>query len=356
MNQQQVRRFIERYLDAFSAHIIESRPAFLTVKLPEQVDKDIGNRPFYWSWVEKMNLPHQPLTLTFCFDPAEMPADIRHEPMHFGAARLQQIFHSTQKHGKYVCLYEQPAMPDNLPLGRQTSGLTPWLGVNLKISFICDKKRDILLYLGVNLHQPRAVHDFYPFVRTLKLSPSIPNYVFTLDQQISLEQAMNLIEEEVQRLIDEQDEDWAIQARDRLQEELAILESYYEEMINREAAEQAGAADSQKEKQESVLPLAPPPMSNHNAEEAEQQPERAAESGSILAFLRAYSLPQTPKEEIDQQQWTSSTPAEEKQRRREELIWQYEPRIEVSMINGGLFYLSSHPQARSEHHGERGNL
>ncbi|MTE25058.1 hypothetical protein GJQ66_12775, partial [Microbacterium sp. ZXX196] len=71
--------------------------------------------------------------------------------------------------------------------------------------------------------------------------------------------------------------------------------------------------------------------------------EYRSSGGRILDFLRANGIQVTPREEINQEEWKKSTPEEEKQRRMDELRWQYEPRIEVHFINGGLFYLYSNP-------------
>lgn len=355
MNQQEVRSFIERYFAAFSSHIVETNPYYLSVKLPVEVDKDIGNRPFYWSWMEKMNLPPQPLVLTFFFDPEHIPDQMRGEQIHFGASRLQQIFQSTGKHGRFVCMYEHhPALSSHPGLGaRRSTPLTPWLGLNVKVSFICDKKKDLLLYLGVNLYQPRVVHDFYPFLQRLELRPTIPAYYYTQERKIELEEAVGLIEREVNKVIQKQDDHWATEARARLNEELEILEAYYAELALREKEAPEQAAEQPEEV--TAVAEAEPASLQSPLPEKEETPvvepgtapstidEVRAGGGRILDFLRMHSIPETPKAEIDQSDWQKSTPGEEKARRMEELRWQYEPRIEVTVINGGIFYLHNMP-------------
>ncbi|MFD2371930.1 YqhG family protein [Brevibacillus sp. GCM10020057] len=374
MQQEQVRQFVERYLASFSAHIIESHPDYLTVKLPVEVDKDIGNRPFYWSWVEKMNLAYQPLVLTFAFHPDRMPEGLRAEYLHLGAARMQQIFASAKKHGRFVCMYEQKA---GFPkAARQSTPLTPWLGLNLKVSLLCDKRRDILLYLGINLHNPRVVHDFTSFLYRLPLTPTIPDYYYTLDRRISVAEACQMAEQEVADVLGKEDQTWAVEARSRLQEELAILEAYYDELARREpeaadegeteaeevsdarSGERRMAALAEQESSEcepsmatdltaadGVLPT--PSSASDRVEQPQSFGEYRASGGRILDFLRANGIYETPKEEINQKEWRKSTPDEERQRRMDELTWQYEPRIEVQLINGGLFYLASSPPAAS---------
>lgn len=342
MQQQQVRQFVERYLAAFSAHIVESHPDYITVKLPVEVDKDIGNRPFYWSWVEKMSLPYQPLVLTFAFQADKMPDGLRAEHLHLGAGRMQQIFASAKKHGRFLCMYENAA--SSIQGKRPSTPLVPWLGLNLKVSLLCDKKRDILLYLGVNLHEPCVVHDFTSFLFTLPLTPAIPDYHFNLDRRISLDQALDMARQEVASVLEREDQQWAVEARARLEEEWAILEAYYKEVALREQQPDASAEETPDESappqlpEESCAQTAPSPV-----EEPTSFDENKSGGGRILDFLRANGIQETPREQIDQGEWRKSTPDEERQRRMNELAWQYEPRIEVQLINGGLFYLRSAP-------------
>ncbi|MGD8191600.1 YqhG family protein [Brevibacillus ginsengisoli] len=363
MNQQEVRRYIESYLAAFSTHIVESHPAFVTVKLPDEVDKDIGNRPFYWSWVEKMNIPPQPLILSFLFDEEKKPENFRGEFVHFGSRRLHQIFESTRKHGSFVCLFEQsPLASSAITRAHRSTPLTPWLCINVKISFICDKKRDCLLSLGINLHHLRMVDDFYTFLKRLTLSPAIPDYHYTLDRRLSLEHAFDMFNDHVHSFIATQDQKWAEEARRRLSEELEILEAYYtqleldeKEKDSREKTQTDTTGGAQEPdiptnavnlplEDPSPAPFSLPLMSNQQDVSAPVSLEEHRQGGgSILDFLRMNSIPETSKEKIVQQDWKSSSPQEEKNRRMAELKWQYEPRIDVQVINAGLFYLYNEP-------------
>ncbi|MED1785624.1 YqhG family protein [Brevibacillus fortis] len=353
MQQQQVRQFVERYLATFSAHIVESHPEYLTVKLPVEVDKDIGNRPFYWSWVDKMNLAYQPLVLTFTFHPDCTPEGLRSEHLHLGAARMQQIFASAKKHGSFVCMYEQQGGILGNAGKRRSTPLVPWLGMNLKISLLCDKRRDILLYLGINLHQPRMVTDFTSFLFQLSLTPAIPDYYYTLDRRVTIQEALQMAQQKVEHTLEQEDQQWAEDARARLTEEMTILEAYYEELARREPQNEQTDADEteeeveQPEAQSSLEQEAPHPEPDPAGPPSVEQPiafdEYRASGGRILDFLRANGIQTTPREEINQAEWKKSTPDEERQRRKDELAWQYEPRIEVQFINGGLFYLSSVP-------------
>ncbi|RKD25531.1 hypothetical protein BEP19_00880 [Ammoniphilus oxalaticus] len=281
MNQAEIRNYIENYFKAFESEFVESNDAYFSVELPIEVDKDLGNRPFYWTYVEKIGIPHNPLTLTFIFDREQTPEEIRGEELPFGSRRLHQIFESAKKHGKFARLYETPP---NIPTGSLPSfPLTPWLCVNYKIEFICDQKRDLLLPLGINLISGQIVKDFYNQVNSLPLTPKLPNYTFTMQPIFGLESAANRLEQYIQSIVDKEDDEWAKQASRRLEEEKQLIEAYYCEEVNQRA--------KQGEEEE--------------AEQLRQQVQ------------------------------------DEKEMRLKELIWQFEPRIQVTALNTGLFYLRS---------------
>lgn len=266
MNQQEVRTFLERYFDAHQTLYTERHPAYFEVELPVKVDKDLGNRPFYWTYVEQLSLPPQPMKMTFVFDRQAAPADIRGEDITFGSPRLQQFFASAERHGRYVRLYEQTSGPS----GRQTA-LVPWLGVNYKVSFICDRKKDMLFSLGLNLIHGYIEENFYTRIEQTAMQPALPAYAYTMRPIYGLESAKTRLELYVSERIGAEDPSWADCARERLTAELEIAEQFY----TREAESEEARADD----------------------------------------------------------------AQSKARRLEELRWQYEPRIEIAVINGGLFYM-----------------
>jgi len=283
MNQTEIRSYVENYFHAFQSQFIESTPAYFSVQLPIEVDKDLGNRPFYWTYVEKIGMEPNPLTLTFVFDREQLPDGIRGEELPFGSRRLHQIFDSAKKHGKYVRLYEEIS-PDTPKRMLSSFPLVPWLCVNYKIEFICDRKRDMLLPLGINLISGQIVDDMYTKLEKLPLTPRLPDYAFTMQPIFGIESAANRLEQYIQGIIDNEDFTWATAAKERLEEEKLLVESFYNE--------------------ESVRP-------GSTDEDEEQWLEK--------------------KKKIEA----------EKDMRLKELSWQFEPRVQASVINTGLFYLRS---------------
>lgn len=284
MNQTEIRNYAETYFRAFESKFIETHPAYFSVELPIEVDKDLGNRPFYWTYVEKIGIEPNPLTLTFIFDADRTPEETRGEVLAFGSRRLRQIFDSAKKHGKYVRLYESPSL-DNVPRSLASLPLTPWLCVNYKIEFICDQKKDMLLPLGINLISGQISSGLFEKLKTLALTPKLPDYTFTTQPIFSFESAADRLEQRVQSIIDQEDTGWAEQATIRLEEEKGFIESFYSE--------------------------------------AESNVDRAKETNEPNIAEERAKL------------------AKEKEMRLKELNWQFEPRIEVSVINSGLFYLRS---------------
>jgi hypothetical protein len=200
-----------------------------------------------------------------------------------------------------------------------------------------------------------VVHDFTSFLFRLPLSPTIPDYFYTMDRRITVPQALAMAEQEVTNVLKLEDQTWAEEARSRLQEELDILAAYYEELARREpesaekesedvTTEEENIEEEQLEEQPATVPdQTIHPASSVSVEQPQSFDEYRATGGRILDFLRANGIQVTPREEINQKEWRKSTPDEERQRRMDELRWQHEPRIDVQFINGGLFYLSSTP-------------
>ena len=118
----------------------------LTVQLTIEMDKKIMNRPFYWKYLESTDGVPSPAQLTLITDKNKLVEDIKGEVVHFGSPRLSQLFQATKEMGSFVQMYEQ--IYDKFD--SQTI-LTPWLGVNYKISYYSDQTKETLYSLGINL-------------------------------------------------------------------------------------------------------------------------------------------------------------------------------------------------------------
>lgn len=283
MDQIWVRNYLKQYLIAHQCHIIEEGPGHMTVKLSVETDKDLMNRPYYWTFVERTGAPAETTTVTFILQPDHLPEEIRGEDLRFGSERLKQIFNSAKKRGRMIRLYQQ-FQPKNRLTEINRLSLDAWLGVNFKIEFISDKKKDRILSLGINLRTGKMKGRFFGDLLKTDLSPVLPANVSIVPSLLTIREAALQLEQWILHEIDQEDFNWAKEAKERLDQEIHQLETYYQKRTETENT--AGEKNQTKS------------------------------DGELL-------------QEDD-----------EKEKKIEETKWQYSPRIEINPINYGIFYLN----------------
>lgn len=69
MNPTEIRQFVMQYLQATGCELLEKHPAYVTVKLSPEADKELTNRSYYWSFVERTGVEPETMTFTYIFDP-----------------------------------------------------------------------------------------------------------------------------------------------------------------------------------------------------------------------------------------------------------------------------------------------
>ena len=311
MNDKQVHRYIQKYAEATGSRIVEKSPAHLTIKLSPQADRELTNRPYYWSYVDRAGV--EPETMTYLFvtdrnkydDQAKQQAAQEEAPapegameqaaqsaigrsigyvhssvngvrtpredMHFGSRKLDQLFLAARAGGSYVYLFQEPERRSLHPL--DSIAYTAWLGVNLRVEFACDMKREEIHSFGISLATGNVAENFHDRLLGLRMTPRLPANVHTAKNGISLSKAYSMIESTLEKKLRSADFSWAEGATARLEEELAIIAHYYERLLE-------------------------------SAEEEQREAVR-----------------------------------EQFHRRREEIRWQYEPRVTASAINCGIFHL-----------------
>ncbi|WP_246945977.1 YqhG family protein [Bacillus pinisoli] len=262
MQQHEIHRFLERYFIANECEILENAAGFMNIQLTIDLDKELMNRPFYWHYLEKTGGTPNPAQLAFITNPAQSRSDVKGEVIHFGSPRLHQIFQSTKKLAGFIRMYEQVKQTN---FQQNSTPLHPWLGLNMKISYQSDQTRDVILSVGLNLINGMIIDHFQDQLNRLNVTPKIPDFCFTLTPIIKPQSGIARVKQTIQSIIDHDDHTWAIQARERWEQDLQLLDHFYEDI--------------------------------------EEKPE-------------SYEV--------------------EKQALKD----QYEPKVKVSVINGGIFYLS----------------
>jgi len=276
-----VRNYIERYLEYHNCLFLERGPGHTQVKLSVEVDKDLTNRPYYWTFVERTGTEPETLTMNFIFDQEKVDSNLRGEVVSFGSERLKQFFNAAKSHGKAVRLYQQ-STSRNLGYNSRkiphATKLNPWIGVNYKVELLCDKKKDLLFSLGMNLSNGQLQTAFFPKLKKINLTPVLPANTVTSPPFITFREAALQLEEYLLNEIHNQDFTWAIAAYERLDQEIQQVEAYY---VNQQKQSENKSAVFQKQ---GVVDV-------------------------------------------------------EKDKRVAEISWLYSPRIEVKPINYGVFYL-----------------
>lgn len=306
MNTKQIHKFVTRYVEATESHIMEKSPAHLKVKLSPEADRDLTNRSYYWTFVERTGAEPQTMTMTFVFDPDNVPASlaapapkpaaapappqgdsilgryfgfapaapaagrIPYEEMTYGSRRLAQLFGIVRNKGRFVQMYEDVKTGRGVPYVYQT-----WLAVNYKIEFCCDMKRDELHSLGISLLTGEIVDDFYERVSALSLTPRLPANTLVQRPAWSIPRAVSELEQYLDRDIRNYNHAWAHEAQDRLLDELSRVDMYYGEVLQGVEPENRPAVEAQYE------------------------------------------------------------------HRKSEIEWQYRPRIEAAVLNAGLFHVGN---------------
>ncbi|MGO4887131.1 YqhG family protein [Anaerobacillus sp. MEB173] len=223
MQQHEIRDYVERYFQANHCEIIDGSDAHIQVQLTIELDKALMNRPFYWHYLEKTGGTPNPMKMTLIIDQNKVAEDLKGELIHFGSPRLHQIFQSAKQLGSFIRLYEETDQ-----VSGQSTPLQPWLCLNTKISYECDRKKDTILSLGLHLISGQVVSEFHNHLSQLSLTPKIPDYCFTLTPIITPKSGLKRLENVIRDIIDRDDHLWASEAKKRWTDDQALLDHFYE--------------------------------------------------------------------------------------------------------------------------------
>jgi len=300
MNEREIHQYVQRYLDATNCTILEKASNHFIVKLSPDADRALTNRPYYWSFVDRVGV--EPETMSFLFvtnstlydkqetltlqqqqlqdsecasdsDTDKLSSSDAHlvrslgfvpptlqtgnryprENLYFGARKLDQIFDAAKLHGSYVCLFEQPNRRNANPF--ESAAYTAWLGVNLKIEYICDQKKEEIYSFGVSLITGHCVENFHNRLLQTKLSPQLPSNVHIAKNGITPMRALQIIEQTVEKKLKLMDYEWAEQAAQRLEEELKRVSSYYNKLLEQAIEQNKAKVAEQFEQRKTEIRL-----------------------------------------------------------------------------------------------------
>lgn len=291
MNSKQVHKFVNRYLEATDCSIIEKSPAHFTVKLSPEADRELTNRPYYWSFVDRVGAEPETMTFLLVTDkekydtaaqvkeqslapetkPDEMTASadaalarsfgfinssinaprIPREDMYFGSRKLEQLFSAAKSKGSFVYLFQEPDKRGGNPFA--STPYTAWLGVNMRVEFACDRKREEIHSFGVSLATGHCLDNFHNRLQGLRLTPRLPANIHVTKNGISMGKAQTIVEQTLDRKLKNYDYKWAADASARLEEELDRIRTYYEPLIQHAIEENKAAIQEQYEQRQAEI-------------------------------------------------------------------------------------------------------
>jgi hypothetical protein len=293
MNEKQVHKFVNRYLEATECSILEKSPAHFTVKLSPSADRELTNRPYYWSFVDRVGAEPETMTyllvtdkqkydaeeeskakasdqtdasanpqdaaanaalgrsLGFIHGSLAAPARVPREDLYFGARKLDQLFDAAKSKGSYVYLFQEPDKRSSNPFS--STPYTAWLGVNMRVEFACDRKREEIHCFGVSLATGQCVEQFYDRLLSIKLTPRLPANIHITKNGLSFNKALGIVEQNLERKLRSYDYNWAADASARLDEELERIGSYYEPLIKNALAETKPVIEEQFAQRQSEI-------------------------------------------------------------------------------------------------------
>ena len=179
---------------------------YLTVQLTIDIDKRIMNRPFYWQYVEATNSEPNPAQVTFITNQTAMAGNLFGEAIHYGSTFKSDIF-SYKELGAYVQLFEKV----DRDMGQVI--LTPRLGVNFKVSYCCDRTKEMLYSFGINLLTGVIKEGFHERICSSDFNIEPEENVFHVQYIIKPARALERLKATIESIIEQDDHSWATEAQ-----------------------------------------------------------------------------------------------------------------------------------------------
>jgi len=262
MQQAEIQGFLKDFFAEYQCPVANLTPSSFEVQLTAEMDKAIMNRPFYWHYIEKMNGVSSPMKLTFETDSTAIKKTRQTELIHYGSPRLHQLFSFAMSKGKFAHFYEK--------IDEETAArsLKPWLALNGKLIYQCHRKKEQFFSIGLNLINGEMLNDFHSLISLWEMNETISSLCFPLSPLIRPATGIQRIRDQLLKKIYSEDHQWAIEAYQKMEDDLLLLERFYE------------------------------------------------------------GIDLKPESYVNE---------------RQAIITQYDPGIHLNIINGGLFYLNTHP-------------
>ncbi|WLV23549.1 YqhG family protein [Aciduricibacillus chroicocephali] len=228
-----IQAYLERYFIAHSCEVTKKTNSMLEIKLTEERDKALMNRPFYWQYVKSTGAIGKPFTLNLHTDKPQ--EDTHGEYIYLGSPRLQQIFNDLRQNEKLTRQFQLLKPSAN-------TALFPWLLVNFKLIYEGKHRKEELFSLGINLVNGEMRNEMMDAVSALDFSLSIGDLCHTISPVIQPSSGFNRIEKLLQAYVDRQDHSWADHSLKSMQEEIDLLKHFIGDKENMDVFQRELAA------------------------------------------------------------------------------------------------------------------
>ena len=121
-------------------------------------------------------------------------------------------------------------MYEKVDTARGQAILTPWLGVNYKVSYCCDQTKEMLFSFGINLLTGLIKEDFHETLCATELDTTPADNVFHVQYIIKPIRALQRLDAAIEAIIAQDDHSWATEAKKRWQRDQRVLDYFYEDI------------------------------------------------------------------------------------------------------------------------------
>ncbi|OMP67691.1 YqhG family protein [Domibacillus epiphyticus] len=214
--------FLKQFFNACHCQIISHDDQSITVELTEEADRAFMNRPFYWYYKDRLNEKGVPMTISFFVKNTGKSFRPPEEYINFGSPRFHQLLDYAKKQSSFVRLYEQCSSVKPMKL-------EPWLFVHFLVSYEANGKKERIESLAIHLISGVIYRDFLSKISELPFDHTIPSFHYVLSPFITPVSGLKRLRQLLENELEQEDNDWSIQAKEKQEKELELLHSFYED-------------------------------------------------------------------------------------------------------------------------------
>ncbi|WP_440895837.1 YqhG family protein [Amphibacillus sp. Q70] len=208
--------FLIEYFEANQCEV-ESDTDSLNIKLTEELDELLMNRPFYWHYVRKLNQKGQPLALKLTTN--YLKATKERDYIYFSTERFQKIAQDALIKGRFTKLYQKIETNQQTPI-------YPWLIVNIKQSYLGKNQSEELKSYGIHLINGTIIDQAFDWLNQKQWVMTIPDFCYPLSPIIKPENGYARIEQYILNELQNKEHDWASESYQALTEEIQLLDYF----------------------------------------------------------------------------------------------------------------------------------